>query len=76
MHNKNQLVLTISTSLIAIVFATVFTSVPSVRASYTTFQQYGPNINQILIKLYANQQVEFNDFELGVIDMVDWPLDA
>ena len=74
MHRKNELGLVLSISLIAIMLAGVF-AIPVGRAAYTTFEQYGPNVNQILIKLYANQQIEFNDFELGAIDMVDWPLD-
>lgn len=65
--------MTLSIALIALVFTMVFTAIPVAKA-VPDFEQYGPHVNQILIKLYANENLEFAAFEAGEIDVVDWPL--
>ncbi len=46
---------------------------PSVDSPSNTWAPYGPNVNSLLLSYYTNEGKEFQDFELGHLDLTDWP---
>jgi ABC-type transport system substrate-binding protein len=38
------------------------------------YEKFGPRVDQILIKLYANAEAEWDALQAGQIDLTDWPL--
>jgi ABC-type transport system substrate-binding protein len=54
-------------SLICLVIITFAVLVPSVAAVQ------GPNMAKLLIHIYSNPDAEFTDFELGTVEITDWP---
>jgi len=64
----------LSTVLIS-TLALAFISVP-VIASPETYENFGPRVDNILIKVYlAGRDAEFEALRTGQIDIIDWPLD-
>ncbi len=49
------------------------TPIPNVRATHPTdlWRPYGPHIGKALIQVYADDLAEFNDFEIGNLDLTD-----
>jgi len=45
---------------------TLLMAIPAVAAQ-------GPRMDNVLIHVYANPDMEFMDFELGVVEITDWP---
>jgi peptide/nickel transport system substrate-binding protein len=43
-------------------------------ADYQTYEQWGPRVNEFLMKFYSSADVEFQALALGDIDIVEWPL--
>lgn len=53
-----------------------FTSVPTAQAQPSLlYDNFGPLLDQILIKVYGGRDAEFEALRTGQIDMTDWPLD-
>lgn len=52
-------------SILALMFAVAL--VPSVKA------QVGPRMGNVLIHVYVHPDAEFMDFELGIVEITDWP---
>jgi ABC-type transport system substrate-binding protein len=48
--------------------------VPAVAQEGEVFEEFGPRVDELLIKIYPNQTAEFMALEAGEIDIVDCPL--
>ena len=59
--------------LLVMAFALVFTGIPIAKA-VPDFEQFGPHVDQILMKFYPNEQAECVAFDAGEIDLMDSPL--
>ncbi len=68
----------ITITLTILLSLTQLVSIAPVRATHTTDQwrPYGPHVNQVLVKVYADETAEFNDFETGELDLTDWQVPA
>ncbi len=77
MHSDSKTLAWVLLSIILIsTLAMGFTSVPTTQAQPSlTYDNFGPRLDEILIKVYGGRDAEFEALRTGQIDIIDWPLD-
>ena len=76
---RESLVAAASITLITLVFLASIASIAPYMALAeqppgTTYEKYGPRVDELLIKIYYTPEAEWAALEAGEIDITDWPL--